>query len=466
MAQFFSGSMIQSTAQSCIVDITGPTFSGISTLTQNLDGSLQAGWAAATDATSPINYEVYIQASTATGLFSLTPQITRSLSYRLFLDASGNPLVPGTTYFVGVRARDGVGNLNTNTASLSVAVTFSNFNTLAGQVWDQLPSAHNIASTFGSNLQSKVDVNVSTRAAAATALDNNIWTNARAALIDFLDVAISSRAPSATALSTAIWSNSRAANLDNLDVLVSSRASQTSVNNIQNNTDFVGIVQSPLILPSSGSKAYPFYVRLFNETNAPIDPDSNIMNYTIKDSAGSIVVAQTAMTRTGVGLYEAIYTVNSTDTERALYFFFDYQKSSVAFSQIRSTEVQEFESKLDVLLARLTSTRATNLDNLDAQVSTRSTNTDVQTLLARLTNTRANLLDNLTLLDVAVSSRASQSTLDTYFGNMSALVAQLTADIALIQNITNNAALIGGRSLILTKPNLIMELVIDPQLIP
>jgi hypothetical protein len=190
-------------------------------------------------------------------------------------------------------------------------------------------------------------------------------------IVDFLDAAVSSRAPSSTALSTAQWTNGRATSLDNLDATISSRASQSSVNNIQNNTTFAGIVQSPMILPPSGSKVYPFYVRLFDEIGAPIDPDSNIMNYTIKDSSGSVVVATTAMTRSGTGQYTASYTVNSSDTEQALFFFFDYAVNSVAFNQVRSTEVQEFESKLDTLVSRLTAQRALNLDNLDATVSSR-----------------------------------------------------------------------------------------------
>jgi hypothetical protein len=191
---------------------------------------------------------------------------------------------------------------------------------------------------------------------------------------------------------------------------------------------------------------------LFDTDGAPADADTNTVNMTIKDSAGGVVVATAAMTRIAVGQYESAYSVSSSDQERSLFFFFDYSMTynsgnspvTASFNQVRSTEVQEFESKLDTLLNRLSSGRASNLDNLDAAITSRSTDTDVQTLLSRLTSTRAALLDNLDvavssrstntdmqtllnrltamraaaldLLDVAISTRASQSSLDSYTG--------------------------------------------------
>lgn len=74
-----------------------------------------------------------------------------------------------------------------------------------------------IAPTDVSNL----DVAVSTRAPAATALSTTDWTTARAGKLDNVDASISSRAPSSSALSTSTWTNARAAKLD----LISSSAS-------------------------------------------------------------------------------------------------------------------------------------------------------------------------------------------------------------------------------------------------
>lgn len=70
-------------------------------------------------------------------------------------------------------------------------------------------------------LLGRLDAAMSSRAAAATALSNATWTDAKAA---FLDAAMSSRAAAATALSNAVWTDAKAAFLD---ALISSRSTIT-----------------------------------------------------------------------------------------------------------------------------------------------------------------------------------------------------------------------------------------------
>jgi hypothetical protein len=115
----------QGTSDACILDLTPPTFAGINYLNVQSRGEIRAGWAVATDPTPPIRYEVYIQASTAVGLFNTTNIIAISdkLFYDIFKLPDGTFLQNGTTYYVGVRAIDGVNNRNTNTVSLSVIST-------------------------------------------------------------------------------------------------------------------------------------------------------------------------------------------------------------------------------------------------------------------------------------------------------------------------------------------------------
>jgi hypothetical protein len=115
----------QPTSEACIVDLTPPTFSGINFLDVESRGQIRAGWSAASDSTPPIRYEVYIQATTPTGLFSLSNIIasTPNLQYDIFTLPDGSFLQNGVTYFVGVRAVDGVGNRDNNTASQSVIST-------------------------------------------------------------------------------------------------------------------------------------------------------------------------------------------------------------------------------------------------------------------------------------------------------------------------------------------------------
>jgi len=119
--QYFLNPHVQSTSGACVVDLTPPTFAGIASLAPQANGSLQVGWLAATDVTTPLSYEIYVQAATATGLFSLSniAAISRGLSAKIFADALAAILVNGVTYFVGVRAVDGVGNRDSNLVSLS-----------------------------------------------------------------------------------------------------------------------------------------------------------------------------------------------------------------------------------------------------------------------------------------------------------------------------------------------------------
>ncbi len=113
------------TSSACIVDLTPPTFAGINFLDVESRGQIRAGWSAATDATAPIRYEVYIKASTATGLFSTTNiiSVTPNLQYDIFTLPDGSFLQNGVTYYVGVRAIDGVNNRDGNTVSMSVIST-------------------------------------------------------------------------------------------------------------------------------------------------------------------------------------------------------------------------------------------------------------------------------------------------------------------------------------------------------
>lgn len=115
----------QGTSSACIIDLTPPTFAGITFLDVESRGQIRSAWSAATDATAPIRYEVYIKASTATGLFSTTNiiAVTPNLQYDIFTLPDGSFLVNGVTYYVGVRAIDGVNNRDSNTLSMSVIST-------------------------------------------------------------------------------------------------------------------------------------------------------------------------------------------------------------------------------------------------------------------------------------------------------------------------------------------------------
>jgi len=126
----FAGLFYNTTPNACLVDSTSPTFSGVSSITPNADGSLSVSWLAASDSTPPIRYHVYLKKGDSTSLFTdaYLVQITKNLTTRLYVDADLNLLEENATYYVGVRAMDAVGNIETNLVTLNDVVN----NTLGG----------------------------------------------------------------------------------------------------------------------------------------------------------------------------------------------------------------------------------------------------------------------------------------------------------------------------------------------
>lgn len=114
-----------STSSACIVDLTPPTFAGINFLDVESRGQIRAGWSSASDATAPIRYEVYIQGVTSVGLFNTSNiiSVTPNLQFDIFTLPDGSFLENGETYYVGIRAIDGVNNRDNNTVSMSVIST-------------------------------------------------------------------------------------------------------------------------------------------------------------------------------------------------------------------------------------------------------------------------------------------------------------------------------------------------------
>jgi hypothetical protein len=118
--QLVTGGAIQPSSQACIVDLTPPTFSGINFLTRGALGQLRVSWLAASDMSSPIRYEVYVQEAPALNLFNTAniALVTTNLQTDIFVLADGSLLQSGVKYFVGVRAVDAVGNRDNNIVSL------------------------------------------------------------------------------------------------------------------------------------------------------------------------------------------------------------------------------------------------------------------------------------------------------------------------------------------------------------
>jgi len=166
MGQYFDQPIIQNLPSASVADITAPTFAGITGLSSGVLGQLIATWSVATDATPPIRYEVYIQLGTATGLFSLSniSTIVTGTSASVFNLADGSYLALGSTYYVGVRAVDALGNRETNTVSMNAisegvaegtplykpqgAFTINSSDQLQGTIWIS-KNANNMTTGLG-----------------------------------------------------------------------------------------------------------------------------------------------------------------------------------------------------------------------------------------------------------------------------------------------------------------------------
>lgn len=118
--QLATGGVKQESSLACVIDLIPPVFAGVASTTLGSLGQIRAQWAAATDVSNPIYYEVYIQASTAVGLFAPIniAYVTTQLQMNIFADSFGNLLQNAVQYYVGVRAVDAVGNRDANTVSL------------------------------------------------------------------------------------------------------------------------------------------------------------------------------------------------------------------------------------------------------------------------------------------------------------------------------------------------------------
>lgn len=99
-----SDSFYQGSSQACIADLTPPTFAGLVEARVESRGQIRTTWAAASDPSTPIYYEIYIQAGSAFGLFNLSNivGITDKLQFDTWTTPDGQFLVNGTTYHLSL----------------------------------------------------------------------------------------------------------------------------------------------------------------------------------------------------------------------------------------------------------------------------------------------------------------------------------------------------------------------------
>ena len=319
-------------------------------------------WNAATDASSPIMYDVYVQESSNVGVFNSANLAvsTPALSTYIFQLKNGNILRAGFTYYVGVRARDPLSNESTNTTVMSAVssgvapgrpLTPSDISTIVAAVWDELAASHTLSGSFGKFL----DAQVSTRATQASV--NNIPTN------------------------PLLTSDSR---LNTLDANISSRATQTSVDNLN----------SKLGTPVTSVSADIAAVK--SDTGTIVTRIGIPVTSVSADIAAVKAVDDTINTKLGTPVVDV-----TTDL----------------FTRASQTSVDSIPT--NPLL-----TNDSRLNTLDANISSRASQSSVNAIPTNPLLTNDNRLNLLSHLDADISSRATQISVDNVQNTVNTIQGQ------------------------------------------
>lgn len=181
----------------------------------------------------------------------------------------------------------------------------------------------------------------------------------------------------------------RAGYLDKLNISGNVAAS-SEVLAIQNNTRVRIIIPAAMERPDSGTLAYLLELYLYDEVGNMEAPDST-PTITARNHAGTDrSVNLGAVTAVGTGHYSVTYTLSSGDAIEQLTFEWTTVEGGATrlhggSAMVVDTTAVDFtaadRAKLDALHdVRITVTRAANLDNLDATISSRATQASVNVI--------------------------------------------------------------------------------------
>lgn len=215
-----------------------------------------------------------------------------------------------------------------------------------------------------------------------------------------------------TALSDIGATGTRMGYLDKLNIS-GNVAGSSEVTSIQNNTRVVRVVPATIALPSSGTQAYRIELFLYDDAGNMEAPDSAptiaLVNQTGTDRSSRLDSTTMALVETG--RYRAIYTSTAGDTKEQLVWAFTVVEGGATRkygndSRIDDVTATDFTSadraKLDALHDdRLTVQRATNLDNLDASISSRASATALQAVDDNVDAIKVVVVDKLDTMLVA-----------------------------------------------------------------
>lgn len=281
-------------------------------------------------------------------------------------------------------------------------------------IWDALTSALTVVGSIGKRLVDNIDAAVTSRMATYTqptgflaatfpgtvASPTNITagtittvtnlTNAptNGDLTATMKASINGEAD--TALADAGVTGTRMGYLDKLNI-TGNVAGSAEVTAIQNNTRVVRVVPMTFERPDTGTTVFRIEVLLYDETGNMEAPDSAPTIGVVNQSGTSrdANLDNTTMSLVSTGRYRSTYTMDTAHALEQLIFAFSVVEGGATRTyantgQVVDTTAVDFtaadRTKLDTLHdSRLTSSRATALDNLDALISSRATPAQVKT---------------------------------------------------------------------------------------
>lgn len=161
-SQYFFGNFSARVPNASISDVNPPTFAGIQSVAANTDGSFTVSWLSASDATPPIEYNIYVALGSVTALtlFQSSNIVTISpastVSKRIFtLSDQTTYYVNGQIYTFGVRAKDAVGNQDSNLViATQTAIASGNLPVVYQNIATQLAATESALQTDHTNFQS------------------------------------------------------------------------------------------------------------------------------------------------------------------------------------------------------------------------------------------------------------------------------------------------------------------------
>lgn len=157
---------------------------------------------------------------------------------------------------------------------------------------------------------------------------------------------LTSLAPASTALSTANWTTARAGYLDNINV-GGPVASQADINALNQSASRTLLLQTVPAYerPETGSVQYTIEARTFNKTTGnPVNADTTPTLTATGNISGNLSGNLSPATNPATGVYQWLYTVNSTATLEQVTMGVSATISSVVYTLNAYTQVGDFVS--------------------------------------------------------------------------------------------------------------------------